>query len=294
MLLLGGKPWFLAGGTAVVLVLATLAPSLSTDFRGRSFFGVTEVRHDGDDADPDERHDRPRDAVARCRAPRHAHDLLRHAAARPATSSRSAPTARRWTRSASGRRAGRRHARGLHGRVDDDDLLRDRSRRHPRRPGPGFFTYLSDAPGAPDIVEGDARLSLAKEPDDRFDLLVLDAFSSDSIPIHLLTAEAITDELRTLTPDGVIASTSRTATTTSRRRSRRPLPSSGWTTMERASSAADTAGDESLRPVAGWRPRASRDRIAALPRAWLARRDPRRADRSRTTTPTCCRTCTWP
>ena len=70
---------------------------------------------------------------------------------------------------------------------------------------PAYFTYLADAPGAPEIVEGDARLSLASEPDAIYDLLVLDAFSSDAIPVHLLTVEAITDELRTLTSDGVIA-----------------------------------------------------------------------------------------
>ena len=55
----------------------------------------------------------------------------------------------------------------------------------------------------PRIVEGDARLSLAAEPDAAFDLVVLDAFSSDAIPVHLLTVEAIEDEVRTLEPDGV-------------------------------------------------------------------------------------------
>ena len=52
---------------------------------------------------------------------------------------------------------------------------------------------------------GDARLSLAAEPAGRFDLLVLDAFSSDSPPVHLLTVEAIADEVRTVKPDGLIA-----------------------------------------------------------------------------------------
>jgi len=56
----------------------------------------------------------------------------------------------------------------------------------------------------PVIIEGDARLSLKDQPDGRFDLLMMDAFSSDSVPVHLLTAEAITEELRTLAPDGTL------------------------------------------------------------------------------------------
>ncbi len=67
------------------------------------------------------------------------------------------------------------------------------------------FTFLADAPNAPAIVLGDARLSLATVPEATYDLLVLDAFSSDSVPAHLLTAEAMTTYLRTLRPGAVIA-----------------------------------------------------------------------------------------
>ena len=70
---------------------------------------------------------------------------------------------------------------------------------------PRLFTYVSDAAVPPTIVEGDARLSFERVPDGRFDLLVLDAFSSDSVPVHLLTAEAIADEIRITAPDGLIA-----------------------------------------------------------------------------------------
>jgi spermidine synthase len=70
---------------------------------------------------------------------------------------------------------------------------------------PRYFTYLSDAPVRPAIVVGDARLSLVDQPSGRFDLLVLDAFSSDTPPVHLLTAEAVVDELRTVKPAGVLA-----------------------------------------------------------------------------------------
>jgi spermidine synthase len=70
---------------------------------------------------------------------------------------------------------------------------------------PRFFTYLSDAPRAPRLVLGDARLSLEDEPTASFDMLVLDAFSSDAIPVHLLTREAIADELRSVRPGGLLA-----------------------------------------------------------------------------------------
>ena len=68
---------------------------------------------------------------------------------------------------------------------------------------PRYFTYLADAPTRPTVVEGDARLSFEDVPDGRFDLLIMDAFSSDSVPVHLLTAEAIADELRITKPDGL-------------------------------------------------------------------------------------------
>jgi SAM-dependent methyltransferase len=67
-----------------------------------------------------------------------------------------------------------------------------------------YFTYLPDAASQPKIVLGDARLSLAQSPAGSFDLIVLDAFSSDAVPAHLLTAEAMTIYARTLRPGGVI------------------------------------------------------------------------------------------
>jgi spermidine synthase len=68
----------------------------------------------------------------------------------------------------------------------------------------GQFTYLercaSDAP----VVIGDARLELAKLPADSFDLLLVDAFSSDAIPLHLLTDEAAEVYFRALADDGLL------------------------------------------------------------------------------------------
>ena len=69
----------------------------------------------------------------------------------------------------------------------------------------GLFTFVGDARGAVDVVPGDARLSLAATPDATFGLLVLDAFSSDGVPAHLLTREAFALYLRKLAPGGVIA-----------------------------------------------------------------------------------------
>ncbi|MES5486801.1 fused MFS/spermidine synthase [Bradyrhizobium sp. INPA03-11B] len=68
---------------------------------------------------------------------------------------------------------------------------------------PTFFTFLSRCAPKARLVLGDARLTLQASPD-RYDLIVLDAFSSDGIPVHLLTREAIAGYLSKLTPHGSI------------------------------------------------------------------------------------------
>ena len=68
-----------------------------------------------------------------------------------------------------------------------------------------WFTYLADTPGKVEVVLGDARLSLEREPAQEFDLLVLDAFSSDAIPVHLLTKEAFAVYRRHVRKDGLFA-----------------------------------------------------------------------------------------
>ncbi len=70
---------------------------------------------------------------------------------------------------------------------------------------PKYFSYLSQCARSATITVGDARLSLAKEPDNKFDLLVMDAFSSDSVPTHLLTEEAIKLYFKKLKPNGILA-----------------------------------------------------------------------------------------
>jgi SAM-dependent methyltransferase len=67
------------------------------------------------------------------------------------------------------------------------------------------FTFLKDSPATIDIVEGDARLSLQREPPQGFDVLAVDAFSGDSIPVHLLTREAFQLYFQHLKPEGVLA-----------------------------------------------------------------------------------------
>lgn len=68
-----------------------------------------------------------------------------------------------------------------------------------------YFSYLRDCPAETELVLGDARISLEREPPQQFDVLVLDAFSGDAIPTHLLTREAFAVYLRHLKPDGVLA-----------------------------------------------------------------------------------------
>jgi SAM-dependent methyltransferase len=68
-----------------------------------------------------------------------------------------------------------------------------------------YFTFLRDCPPRTEVVIGDARLSLGNAALASFDVLVLDAFSSDAIPVHLLTREAFSLYHRVLAPNGLLA-----------------------------------------------------------------------------------------
>jgi len=68
-----------------------------------------------------------------------------------------------------------------------------------------WFTFLHGSDAKTDVVLGDARLSLATEGPQHFNVIVIDAFSGDAIPVHLLTREALALYRRHLEPDGVIA-----------------------------------------------------------------------------------------
>jgi hypothetical protein len=69
----------------------------------------------------------------------------------------------------------------------------------------GWFTFLKQSPAESEIILGDARLSLESEPSQQFDVLAVDAFSGDAIPVHLLTKEAFAVYFRHLKPDGILA-----------------------------------------------------------------------------------------
>jgi hypothetical protein len=68
-----------------------------------------------------------------------------------------------------------------------------------------YFTYLKDTPAKTRVILGDGRLSLADAPDHHYDVIVVDAFSSDAIPTHLLTLEALSVYRSKLAKSGVIA-----------------------------------------------------------------------------------------
>lgn len=70
---------------------------------------------------------------------------------------------------------------------------------------PRYFTYLSDSAAHTEVVIGDGRALLARAPDASYDLIVLDAFASDAIPVHLMTAEAVDLYFRKLTARGILA-----------------------------------------------------------------------------------------
>jgi hypothetical protein len=78
-----------------------------------------------------------------------------------------------------------------------DPLVVDIARSH--------FTYLRQTPAQSEVVLGDARLRLEKDTPQAFNVLAVDAFSGDAIPVHLLTQEAFLGYFRHLTPDGVLA-----------------------------------------------------------------------------------------
>lgn len=206
ILVVGGRPWFLVLSTAVFLVLAAFVLQ-PTEFRGRSFFGVTRVLQPADTGltvlvNGTTVHGSQWIDPAKHRTPTAyygpggpAEDIFTVGAERPATGAANVGIV--------GLGAGE-----LSAYMDvftvmtyfeiDPVVVRVAQ-------DPALFTYLSDAPGQPRIVVGDARRSLAQEPDGTYGMLVLDAMSSNAVPVHLLTVEAITDELRTVAPDGVIA-----------------------------------------------------------------------------------------
>src|SRR5262245_58596651 len=67
------------------------------------------------------------------------------------------------------------------------------------------FSFLADSPAKVEVALGDARLTLEREAPQNFDVLAVDAFSSDAIPVHLITKEALGIYLKHMKPDGIVA-----------------------------------------------------------------------------------------
>ena len=68
-----------------------------------------------------------------------------------------------------------------------------------------YFTYMRDCPPKKKIILGDARLMLETAPDNYYDVMVFDAYSSDAIPMHTLTKEALDMYFRKLSKNGILA-----------------------------------------------------------------------------------------
>ncbi|HXD48528.1 MAG TPA: fused MFS/spermidine synthase [Gemmatimonadaceae bacterium] len=76
---------------------------------------------------------------------------------------------------------------------------------HVERIARSLFTYLHDSPATIEVVPGDARISMEREPSQRYDVIAVDAFSGDAIPVHLLTRQALALYRRELAPNGILA-----------------------------------------------------------------------------------------
>ncbi|MFN8629613.1 MAG: hypothetical protein U0838_04625 [Chloroflexota bacterium] len=202
VLLFGGVPRFFVASTAVVLALATFILPPPSLFQDRSFFGVVQVTrsdtattlfhgttvHGQEWLDPARRDD-PASYYARTGP---VGDLFAAWATRP---------------------AGRIRVVGLgagviavYARPDDDLAFFEIDPLVERVAGdPAFFSYLSGRSPRPTVKIGDGRLLMAQEPSHSVDFVIMDAFSSDTVPAHLLTLEALTDVDRALAANGILA-----------------------------------------------------------------------------------------
>ncbi|TAJ99153.1 MAG: hypothetical protein EPO36_12735 [Chloroflexota bacterium] len=205
VLLVGAPARFLALSTAVVLVLATFVLPAPTLFRDRSFFGVTEVTPSIDGRWIQLMNGTTVHGVQATDPLAAAQPTFYYARSGPlgdifATVDEGHPEA---AVAITGLGAGgiAAYARpGYSITYFEIDPVVVRVATDAR-----YFSYLDDAPAAIRIVLGDARLSLRDVPGESFDLLILDAFSSDAVPGHLLTIEALLDDKRVLRPDGLLA-----------------------------------------------------------------------------------------
>jgi SAM-dependent methyltransferase len=207
ILLVGGQPRFLALSTALVLVLGAFIIPRDVVFQDRSFFGVTEVLrpagatvtslmngttlHGVQSTDPDLRRS-PMTYYARTGPIGDVFEVIDDGWPAGARSigvvGLGAGTMATYVRP--GDSMSFYEIDPIVARVASDT---------------SYFTYLADASTTPRVVLGDARLTLEKVPAATHDVVVLDAFSSDAIPVHLMTVEAFREYARVLKPGGVLA-----------------------------------------------------------------------------------------
>ena len=127
------------------------------------------------------------------------HAQLRH---RPRASRR---CIRAWTRSRSASSASAPGTIAAYGSKGDVYRFYDINPGVDRHRAARLHATSSDSDATIELPLGDARLTLEREPPQDFDVLAIDAFSSDAIPVHLITTEAVEVYLRHMKPDGVIA-----------------------------------------------------------------------------------------
>jgi hypothetical protein len=208
LLLVGGQPRFFALATGLVLVLATLVLPGPVRFQERSFFGVTRVLVAPDGRSIQLMHGNTLHGLQATNP-----ELRREPTAYYATTGPAGDVfAVMRKRLAEPRRPMVVGIEGLGaGGLATYAELGDQFTFYEIDPvvvrvatDPAMFTFLADMPTPASIVLGDARLSLRAVPDGTHGLLVMDAFSSDSPPAHLLTVEAIADAMRTVASDGLL------------------------------------------------------------------------------------------
>ena len=199
-----------AGALAALAVLLVWSRANETShalFSSRNFYGTLRIEETGESGDPDER----RQLL---------HGRIMHGEQLLAAGRRMTPTSYYGADSGVGRalmatrRTGEAQRVGViglgagvmaaHGRAGDayrfyeiDPQVVAMARRH--------FSFLADSPATTQIALGDARLVLAREAPMAFDVLAVDAFTGDAIPVHLLTEEAFAVYLRHLRQDGILA-----------------------------------------------------------------------------------------
>jgi hypothetical protein len=207
-LLQARRPLRFGLGVGAILAVSSLVATIASDaivYRERSFFGVLEVRSGQGGRYHNLSHGTTLHGAELTEPGRRPVPLTYYHPTGPAGDLVRAMQARGRTRRVAvvGLGAG---TMACHSRAGERwtfleiDPTVERIARDPR-----LFTYLRDCPGSFDVVLGDGRISLARSPERRYDLIVLDAFSSDAIPVHLLTKEAVELYQARLEDGGVLA-----------------------------------------------------------------------------------------